>query len=105
MIRLASFVAALALAAPSFAGTYSATPASTDQPGKIVARDIAWNFNGAAFAGRTGDSRPMVLCQGLAKRAGQLNSFTADGRAFSAAELAKCNGFAPGANAVIARAN
>ena len=105
MIRLASFIAALTVAVPAAAGTYAATPASQSQPSRIVARDIAWTFNGTAFAGRTQESRPMVLCQGLAKKAGQLSSFTADGRAFGAAELAKCNGFAAGANAVVANAN
>ena len=38
-----------------------------------------------------------MLCQGLAKRAGRLESFVANGRAFGSAELGKCNAFAKGA--------
>ena len=45
----------------------------------------------AACQGATDESRPLVLCQSLAKRAGRLDSFVADGRALSAAELERCN--------------
>ncbi|NUR10227.1 MAG: hypothetical protein HOQ20_00040 [Bradyrhizobium sp.] len=38
----------------------------------------------------------MVLCQSLAKRAGKIDSFLVDGRAFTAAELDKCNTAAKG---------
>jgi hypothetical protein len=34
---------------------------------------------------------PAVLCQSLAKRAGKVDSFLVDGRAFGADELARCN--------------
>jgi hypothetical protein len=33
----------------------------------------------------------VVLCQSLAKRAGKVDSFLVDGRAFTPAELDKCN--------------
>ena len=58
---------------------------------RIIASDISWNCGADACQGNTDESRPAVLCQGLAKRAGVLNSFIANGRAFNAAELAKCN--------------
>ena len=32
-----------------------------------------------------------MLCQSLARRAGKVDSFLADGHAFTAAELDKCN--------------
>ena len=32
-----------------------------------------------------------MLCQSLTKRAGKVESFIVDGRAFTAAELDKCN--------------
>ena len=44
-----------------------------------------------AASGSTDTSRPLVICQDLAKRAGRLESFVADGRALGAAELDKCN--------------
>ena len=36
----------------------------------------------------------MVLCQGLAKKAGRIEKFVADGRALGETELAACNAFA-----------
>lgn len=109
MTRFASlFVAPMVLgaafvAAPAVAATYSAKPAVQLEASRIVASDINWRCGPDACQGTTEESRPAVLCQGLAKRAGQLTSFVADGRAFGAAELAKCNlsakGGAPAAGA------
>lgn len=86
------FVAAAAfVAAPAVAATYSAKPVSQPEASRIIARDISWTCGPDACQGSTEESRPAVLCQGLAKRAGQLTSFVANGRAFAEAELAKCN--------------
>ena len=82
--------AALAAAAPAAAANYSAKPA-TPAPDKIVAREIVWKCGPEACQGATAESRPLVLCQALAKRAGRIDSFLVDGRAFSAAELDRCN--------------
>lgn len=93
MSRFATLIAAAAavVAAPAVAGTYSAKPVAQPEASRIIARDISWTCGPDACLGNTAESRPAVLCQGLAKRAGQLSSFVADGRAFSEAELAKCN--------------
>jgi hypothetical protein len=84
-------IAAAALAAtPSVAATYSAkliTPANQ----RIIARNITWNCGPAACQGATEESRPVVLCQSLAKRAGRVESFTVNGQAFGSADLARCN--------------
>jgi hypothetical protein len=91
MLRLPLALSALALvAAPAAASNYSAKPAAP-AAGRIIARDIVWNCGPAACQGATDESRPLVLCQSLAKRAGRLDSFVADGRELSAAELDKCN--------------
>ena len=58
---------------------------------RIIARDIVWNCGAGACQGATDESRPAVLCQSLARRAGKVDSFLADGRAFTPAELDKCN--------------
>ena len=105
MTRLAIAAALSLIAAPAIAGTYIATPASPAPSAKVVARDIAWTYVGGQYSGRTAESRPMVLCQGLAKKVGRLNAFNADGRAFSAAELTKCNGFAAGVAVSLAKAD
>lgn len=82
--------AILLSAAPAAAATYSATLAAPAN-GTIIARDISWNCSGATCQGATENSRPAVLCQSLAKRAGRLDSFAVNGRAFAAAELERCN--------------
>lgn len=91
MFRSASLTIALAsIAAPAAAANYSATLVSPAS-GRFIARDITWNCGAAACQGATEESRPVVLCQSLAKRAGRVESFLADGRAFTADELARCN--------------
>ena len=93
MTRFAPLIVAAAalVAAPATAATYSAKPAIQPEASRIIARDISWICGPDACQGSTAESRPAVLCQGLAKRAGQLTSFVANGRAFGETELAKCN--------------
>jgi hypothetical protein len=78
------------LSFPAGAATYSAklaVPAS----GRVIARDIVWNCGPDACRGATEESRPLVLCQSLAKRAGRIDSFIVNGRAVSRPELDRCN--------------
>jgi hypothetical protein len=91
MLRPALFLSALAvIAAPASAASYSAKLAAPAS-GHIVARDINWACGADGCQGATAESRPAVLCQALAKRVGRVDTFAVDGRAFSAAELEKCN--------------
>jgi hypothetical protein len=84
--------AALSLAAsPVAAATYSAKTSSPAPAQRIAARDILWTCSSGACTGSTPNSRPVVLCQGLAKEAGRIESFAVDGREISAAELQRCN--------------
>ena len=99
MFRPILAVAGLALAAaPAAASTYSATLA-TPTAGRIIARDIVWTCGAGACQGATEESRPAVICQSLARNAGKVGAFVADGRAFSPAELDKCNAAAKAAPA------
>lgn len=98
MPRTFVLLAALAIAAPASAATYSGQPSAPASESKFVSRDIIWNLSGGSYQGHTEESRPLVLCQSLAKRAGHLNSFSVNGRAFADAELAKCNAAAPQAS-------
>jgi len=96
MIRAVLIASAAVLAAaPAAAANYSAKLASP-AAGHIVARDVNWACDGAACQGATDESRPAVLCQALVKQAGKVESFAVDGRAFSEAELGKCNASAKG---------
>ena len=106
MTRLALLIAAAALASsPAIAGSYSAKPVAAPAKSKIVGRDIAWTCGPGACQGSTDSSRPILLCQDLAKRAGRIESFAADGRALSAAELDKCNASAKPSATSLATAN
>ena len=91
MLRpILTFSALLIAAAPAAASSYSAklaTPANQ----RIIGPDIVWNCDSAACQGATDESRPAVLCQSLAKRAGRIESFIVDGRVFGPAELEQCN--------------
>ena len=91
MIRVAAFIAAAAIAAPALAGTYSAKPATAPSSAKIIGKDISWNCTADSCRGSTEASRPVIICEDLAKRAGRIESFSADGKELSADQLAKCN--------------
>lgn len=91
MFRSAFFgLGLLFSAAPVLASDYSATLAAPAD-GRFIAHDITWNCGGASCQGTTDESRPVVLCQSLAKRAGRVESFLADGHVITAAELKRCN--------------
>ena len=88
-----TFSALLVAAVPAAASSYSAkltTPASQ----RIIGPDIVWACENAACQGATEESRPAVICQSLARSTGKLENFLADGRAFTPAELDKCNAVA-----------
>ena len=94
MYRPIMAIAAAALtASPALAASYSAQ-LSAPATQRIIARDIVWNCGPAACQGASEESRPAVLCQSLAKRAGRIESFIVNGRAFAAAELERCNAVA-----------
>ena len=91
MLRTALGLCSLALMAmPAGAATYSAKPL-TPAAGRLIVRDMIWRCGPAACQGATDESRPLVICQSLAKRTGRIESFLVDGRAFTAAEIDRCN--------------
>ena len=79
-----------ALAVPAAGASYSAKPVVPTAQ-QIIARDIVWACGSGACQGATAESRPAVICESLARRAGKLDTFLVDGRAFSSSELDKCN--------------
>ena len=106
MNRAAAFIAIAALAAPAVAGTYSAKPVAAPAGGKIIGKDISWNCSADGCRGSTETSRPVIICEDLAKRTGRIESFIADGKALSADQLAKCNSAAKDAAVpALAKAN
>jgi hypothetical protein len=102
MLRLVLGLSAIAFAAaPALAATYSAKLAVPTSE-RFIARDITWKCGPDACQGATSESRPVVLCQSLSKRAGRVDSFLVDGRALAAADLDKCNASAKAANSALA---
>lgn len=92
MTRFAALIVATAIAAsPAAAANYSAKPVTAPAAATIVGKNIAWQCGGDSCRGATETSRPLVICQDLVRRAGRLESFVADGRPLSTAELDKCN--------------
>lgn len=92
---LLALAATAFVAAPAAAATYSA---KTQAPAaaKIAARDVLWACGSTACTGSTDKSRPVVICQGLAKQAGRIESFAVKGREIAPDELARCNASARG---------
>ena len=88
---LAALLAATLVAAPAAPANFSARLTVPAAGQKIIARDIVWRCGPDACQGATDYGRPVLLCQRLAKRAGHLDNFIANGRAFTSDELAKCN--------------
>ena len=91
MLRSALALSALLLAAAPASAASDSAKRTAPASGRFIARDIVWNCGPAACQGATEESRPAVLCQSLAKRAGRVESFLVDGRALAPAELDKCN--------------
>ena len=91
MIRTTYFlILALLSAAPAGASNYTAT-LSQPSGGQFIARDISWTCSASGCRGTTDESRPLVLCESLAKRAGRIESFLVDDRPLPAADLEHCN--------------
>ena len=106
MTRFAAlFALAAVAAAPALAGTYSAKPAVQPDSARIVGKNIVWKCGTDGCRGSTEASRPLVICQNLARHAGRIESFIADGTPLSADQLAKCNASAKGGDTELAKAN
>jgi hypothetical protein len=92
MTRIAALIVATAIAAaPATAANYSAKPVTAPSAATIIGKNIAWQCSGDSCRGSTETSRPLVICQDLARRAGRIESFAADGKALDSGELEKCN--------------
>lgn len=57
-----------------------------------VVNDVAWKCDGATCRGNQGTSRAEIVCARLARKVGEVASFSAKGQALDAEGLAKCNG-------------
>lgn len=83
-----AFLSAPALAAGPFQADLTARPAQA----RFVARDSIWRcVETACVSTNRTSTRPAIVCSTLARQAGVLRSFRAEGRAFAPEELHICN--------------
>lgn len=66
-----------------------AQPASKD---RHISNGVAWRCEGTSCRAGKGNSRPLRMCRGLARKYGEVTSFTTKGEQLSEDKLAKCNG-------------
>ncbi len=100
---LASFSTAFLLISatttPAFAAApmYKLVPATAVAKAKsVVVGETLWRCGPTGCVAAETGSRPAVVCAQAARKVGKIESFTANGAAFSADELAKCNEKAKG---------
>ena len=53
---------------------------------------VAWQCQGTNCAAAKSNSRPLVVCQRVARELGEVTGFTAKGKALADKDLARCNG-------------
>ena len=95
-LPLLTFAAALAgtttaAHAQTPGGYYVAVPAAPPAKPTLMTRATPWSLQGDAYIAARAPERDAVLCQLVARSAGQLSSFTVGGQAYDAVQLAKCN--------------
>ncbi|HMO73720.1 MAG TPA: hypothetical protein PKD99_06980 [Sphingopyxis sp.] len=89
----AACLALVPAAAQASGGAYYRAELAAPAPkGKFVSRGVVWSCAGNSCVAGRGTSRPLIMCAGLAKDAGAVTAFIADGKALEADELARCNG-------------
>jgi hypothetical protein len=86
---------AFAQSAPAYRLAPVAALAASDT---VVVRDVLWRCTEAGCSARAATSRPAIVCATAARKIGALSAFSANGRDFSAEELAECNKRAKTAN-------
>ena len=77
--------------APTMASHYHAEPAAKPAAATLILRDTVWKCGDAGCAGSRSNSRPATVCALLARKVGNLRSFSVNGEALGAFDLEKCN--------------
>ena len=100
MIRILSVAAALATsvmllsatAAPAqSAGYYSATPVTAPTKASVITSGTLWKCRDGVCTANKSTQRDVIMCQMVVQRVGARSAFSANGTAFEAEALAKCN--------------
>jgi hypothetical protein len=84
----------LASATPAFAGApaYRLVPvAAISATETVVVRDVLWKCAETGCVAKAATSRPAIVCATAAREIGKISAFSANGKDFTAEELAACN--------------
>jgi hypothetical protein len=101
MRQLLSLVSALAFVAGALAGTAQAAPrggsiaaltAPLAAPRQEIISGVLWKCAGEQCTAASEGSRPMLVCQRVAKIFGQVARFSTPAGELSSEELSRCNG-------------
>lgn len=71
---------------------YTATLTDAASAKNQVLGGVAWTCEGTTCVAAKGNARPLRMCRSIARKFGEVSSFTANGEAIAPEELAKCNG-------------
>lgn len=105
LLASAALLAAAGVSAQSSDGAYVATPVAAPTKNVLMTRDTAWNVRDGSFVTVNAPMRDMAACQLVARSAGQLTGFTANGKAFDTTQMDACNAKAKGVKTVMAKAD
>ncbi len=78
-----------AAAAPTWWSAGLSTP--LDSPRSAIVNSVMWKCAGDQCSAPAQDSRPVMVCQKVAKKFGPVTRFASPAGPLSADELAKCN--------------
>jgi hypothetical protein len=71
---------------------HRATLAAPAQADRLVAHGLLWRCTGDQCSAPSGNSRPLIVCQALARTAGPVTRFGSGEALLDAEQLARCNG-------------
>jgi hypothetical protein len=57
----------------------------------VIVNDTLWQRSGEGYVAVNPTNRPAIACAQAARTVGKVSAFSANGKDFSAEELAKCN--------------
>lgn len=101
MRQLLTVVSALALGLTAFAGTVQAAPRSGSfaalaapllEPRQEIVSGVLWKCQGERCAAASDGSRPLLVCQRVAKAFGQIARFSTPAGELSSEDISRCNG-------------
>ena len=105
LLASAALLAAAGVSAQPSDGAYVATPVAAPTKNVLMTRDTAWQVRNGSFVTVNAPMRDMAACQLVARSAGQLSGFTANGKAFDGTQMTACNAKAKVAKTVMAKAD